>query len=73
MRVNTVAPGATLTSGNEAARAELDAMTAGTPAGVVIQPDDIANGVLCLASDDARMVHGITLYVDGGISATRPS
>lgn len=73
VRVNTVAPGATLTAGNEAARAVLDAMTAGTPAGVVVQPEDVAQGVLYLASDDARMVHGITLYVDGGITATRPS
>ena len=71
VRVNTVAPGATLTPGNEAARAVLDAMTATTPAGVVIRPDDIAKGVLYLASDDAAMVHGITLYIDGGISATR--
>jgi len=71
VRVNTVAPGATLTPGNEAARAVLDAMTATTPAGVVIRPDDIAKGVLYLASEDAAMVHGITLYVDGGISATR--
>ncbi|WUD77031.1 SDR family oxidoreductase [Streptomyces sp. NBC_00510] len=73
VRVNAVAPGATLTPGNEAARAELDAMTAATPAGVVIRPDDIAKGVLYVASDDAAMVHGITLYVDGGISATRPN
>ena len=72
VRVNTVAPGATLTPGNEAARAVLDAMTATTPAGVVVQPRDIARGVLYLASDDAAMVHGITLYVDGGITATRP-
>lgn len=73
VRVNAVAPGATLTPGNVAARAELDAMTAATPAGVVIRPDDIAKGVLYVASDDAAMVHGITLYVDGGISATRPN
>ena len=73
VRVNTVAPGATLTPGNEASRTVLDAMTASTPAGVVVQPDDIAKAVLYLASDDAKMVHGITLYVDGGISATRPS
>lgn len=71
VRVNTVAPGATLTPGNEAHRASLDAMTATTPAGVVVQPEDVAKGVLYLAGDDAAMVHGITLYVDGGISATR--
>jgi NAD(P)-dependent dehydrogenase (short-subunit alcohol dehydrogenase family) len=73
VRVNAVAPGATLTPGNEAHRAMLDAMTAATPAGVVIQPDDIAQAVLYLASDATAMVHGITLYVDGGISATRPN
>ncbi|MEV5780940.1 SDR family NAD(P)-dependent oxidoreductase [Streptomyces sp. NPDC048448] len=71
VRVNTVAPGATLTPGNERARAELDAMTATTPAGVVVRPEDIAKAVLYLAGDDAAMVHGVTLYVDGGISATR--
>jgi NAD(P)-dependent dehydrogenase (short-subunit alcohol dehydrogenase family) len=72
VRVNTVAPGATLTPGNEAARAVLDAMTATTPAGVVVRPHDVARGVLYLASDDAAVVHGITLSVDGGITATRP-
>ena len=71
VRVNTVAPGVTLTPGNESARVVLDALTAGTPAGVVVQPQDIADGVLFLASDQARMIHGITLYVDGGISATK--
>ena len=73
VRVNTVAPGATLTPGNEASRPVLDAMTAGTPAGTVVDPDDIARAVVFLVSEDAGMVHGITLYVDGGISATRPS
>ncbi len=71
VRVNTVSPGVTRTPGNEAYRPVLDAMTASTPAGVVMQPDDIAKGVLFLVSDDAAMVHGITLYVDGGISGTR--
>ncbi|MFG2076255.1 SDR family NAD(P)-dependent oxidoreductase [Nonomuraea maritima] len=73
VRVNTVAPGATLTPGNESDRAALDAMTASTPAGTVVRPDDIAKGVLYVVSDDAAMVHGTTLYVDGGISATRLS
>ena len=70
-RVNTVAPGVTLTPGNEAYRPMLDAMTAATPAGVVVRPSDVARGVVFLASDDAAMVHGTTLFVDGGISATR--
>jgi len=71
VRVNTVAPGAVLTPGNESARAVLDAMTATTPAGVVVRPDDIARAVRYLVSDDAAMVHGATLSVDGGISVTR--
>ena len=73
VRVNSLAPGATLTPGNEAARDALDSVTAATPAGVVVKPQDVANGVLYLASDDASMVYGITLYVDGGISSTRMS
>ncbi|MQA34942.1 SDR family NAD(P)-dependent oxidoreductase [Modestobacter roseus] len=73
VRVNTVSPGVTRTPGNEAASEVLDAMTATTPAGVVVRPDDVARGVLYLASDDAAMVHGITLHVDGGITATKLS
>lgn len=46
-------------------------MTATTPACVVVRPVDIAKGVLYLASDDAATVHGITLYIDGGISTTK--
>jgi NAD(P)-dependent dehydrogenase (short-subunit alcohol dehydrogenase family) len=72
VRVNSVSPGVTLTPGNEASRATLDQMVAGTPAGVLVQPDDIARGVVFLVSDDAAMIHGITLDIDGGISSTRP-
>ena len=71
VRVNALAPGATLTPGNEWSKDVLDAMTASTPAGTVVSPDDIARGVLYLVSDDASMVHGTTLSVDGGISVTR--
>ncbi len=73
VRVNTVAPGATLTPGNEDSRAVLDQLTASTPAGVVMRPDDIARGVVFLVSEDAERVHGITLDIDGGISATKMS
>lgn len=69
--VNTVAPGATLTPANEAARQVLDVMAASTPAGVLVRPDDVARAVLFLVSDDAAIVHGATLTVDGGISVTR--
>jgi NAD(P)-dependent dehydrogenase (short-subunit alcohol dehydrogenase family) len=72
VRVNSVAPGVTLTPGNEAYRTVLDQMTASTPAGSVVSTDDIADAVMFLVSDWASMIHGVTLYVDGGISSTRP-
>lgn len=56
-----------------ATKAADEQLTRSWAAEVVIQPDDIAQAVLYLASDAAAMVHGITLYVDGGISATRPN
>lgn len=73
VRVNTVAPGVTRTPGNEAAGAVLDAIAATAPHGVVVQHEDVARGVLYLVSDEARTVHGTTLDVDGGISATGSS
>jgi NAD(P)-dependent dehydrogenase (short-subunit alcohol dehydrogenase family) len=73
VRVNTVSPGVTLTPGNAKFRTVLDQLTATTPAGAVIEPSDIADAVVFLASDGAARIHGITLYVDGGISATKLS
>jgi len=37
-----------------------------TPAGRLVEPDDIAAAVSFLCSDDAAMVCGHTLVVDGG-------
>ena len=71
VRVNTVAPGATATAGNAHAIEILRQMTASTPAGEPISPQDIAQAVVFLVSDDAAKIHGLTLDVDGGISATR--
>jgi enoyl-[acyl-carrier protein] reductase III len=39
-----------------------------TPAGRMITPEDLANAVLFLVSDQARMICGQTLLVDGGYS-----
>jgi NAD(P)-dependent dehydrogenase (short-subunit alcohol dehydrogenase family) len=36
------------------------------------EPEDIANAVAFLASDDARFITGITLSVDGGVSMHTP-
>ena len=70
IRVNAVAPGATLTGGNEGAKAALEQMTAPTPAGRVGTPEDIGKAVVFLASDDASFIHAATLAVDGGILNT---
>jgi enoyl-[acyl-carrier protein] reductase III len=39
-----------------------------TPAGRILQPDDLANAVAFLCSDEAEMIRGQTLIVDGGFS-----
>jgi enoyl-[acyl-carrier protein] reductase III len=47
---------------------EMLATVARTPAGRLVEPDDIAAAVAFLASPDAEMVRGQTLVVDGGFS-----
>jgi NAD(P)-dependent dehydrogenase (short-subunit alcohol dehydrogenase family) len=48
---------------------DLDAMsTLAVPLGVKGVPEDIANGVLWLASDESRYVTGAELVIDGGLS-----
>ena len=42
---------------------------AGTPLGIFADSDDVAYGVLYLASDEARYVTGSELVIDGGITA----
>jgi enoyl-[acyl-carrier protein] reductase III len=39
-----------------------------TPAGRLVDPDDVAAAVSFLCSDDAEMIRGQTLIVDGGFS-----
>jgi enoyl-[acyl-carrier protein] reductase III len=46
----------------------LEAGRAGTPAGRLVTPDDIARVVAFLCSPAAQMIHGQTLVVDGGYS-----
>ncbi|MCA1223896.1 SDR family NAD(P)-dependent oxidoreductase [Streptomyces sp. 8L] len=71
VRVNTVAPGATDSLGNAKNADLLVEMAKGTPAGVPVRPVDVAHAVRFLVSDEAALVHGATLDVDGGIAATR--
>ncbi|MBI1197451.1 MAG: glucose 1-dehydrogenase [Phenylobacterium sp.] len=79
IRVNSVHPGlietpiwltvqAALTPGANAAP-DLDAMSAmAVPLGVKGWPEDIANGVLWLCSDESRYVTGQELVIDGGLT-----
>jgi NAD(P)-dependent dehydrogenase (short-subunit alcohol dehydrogenase family) len=83
IRVNTLAPDTTPSEGNiQALAPELLTRMAGIPAEAVkasmdmyiplkAQPgaDDLANGVLFLASDLSAFVTGTTLHVDGGTMA----
>ena len=71
--INCVAPGAVVTPRNlnddpnyEKTWARL------TPLGQAIQPEDIANAVLFLASPAAARISGQTIVVDAGWSATSP-
>jgi len=72
IRVNGVAPGLVVTEGTAvmgASDAENDfhkSFVAQAPVGRVGQPQDIANVVTFLASDDSSWVSGETWYVSGG-------
>lgn len=46
----------------------LNDATTRTPAGRVVTPDDLANAVMFLLSDEAFMIRGQTIIVDGGLS-----
>jgi enoyl-[acyl-carrier protein] reductase III len=46
----------------------LEAGRGRTPAGRMVEPGDIADAVLFLASPQASMIVGQTLIVDGGFS-----
>ncbi|MFI5937412.1 SDR family NAD(P)-dependent oxidoreductase [Actinoplanes sp. NPDC051494] len=71
VRVNTVAPGITLTPGNEFAQDMVEAQAKSTPAGVPVKPEEVAALVAFVASDAAAGINGATLDVDGGLTATR--
>jgi glucose 1-dehydrogenase len=75
IRVNDVAPGMILTPMNQESiddskkRKEKEAQIPIKRAGI---PEDIANMVLFLCSDDASYCTGASFFVDGGWMLTRP-
>ena len=72
IRANSVHPGPIVTPMTEAARADPERyrlMLSRVPLGCYGQPEDVAFGVLYLASDEARWVTGSELVIDGGWTA----
>lgn len=70
IRVNAVCPGPTATAfgGGQVPSAEQRERRAKKiPLGRMVEPEDIADAVLFLASDMARMCTGVALDVDGGV------
>jgi NAD(P)-dependent dehydrogenase (short-subunit alcohol dehydrogenase family) len=74
IRVNAVNPTVTLTPMGQMAwgdPAKSDPMKAKIPLRRFAAPIEVAQAVAFLLSDEAAMIHGVTLPVDGGFLATR--
>ena len=70
VRINSVCPGTVATPMATAGGVErLEIKGKRIPIGRAGNPDEIANGVLFLASDEASFITGIDLVIDGGYSA----
>ncbi|RII08112.1 Diacetyl reductase [(S)-acetoin forming] [Streptomyces sp. YIM 130001] len=78
IRMNVLSPGAVDTEslrgalakafGADGVAAQLEAMGAGSPIGRIADPREIATVAAFLAGDDAAFVHGVELFVDGGMA-----
>jgi len=74
INVNAVAPGMVLTGLTHNMLGDPDQVEyflEKIPQRRIGEPDDIANAILFLASDDSSYIHGTTLHVDGGMMCTR--
>jgi NAD(P)-dependent dehydrogenase (short-subunit alcohol dehydrogenase family) len=70
IRVNAVCPGPTATGfggGQLPSEEQKERRAKKIPLGRMVEPEDIADAVLFLASDQSRMCTGIALDVDGGV------
>lgn len=71
IRVNAVSAGVVETGALDHFPNKEEMLASGrrrTPAGRLVEPDDVAGAVAFLCSPDAEMVRGHTLVVDGGFS-----
>ncbi len=65
--VNALAPGAVRTAAHDALSPDVLArIRAGTPAGFIAAPEDVAGLAAYLASPEARFITGQTVLIDGG-------
>jgi cyclopentanol dehydrogenase len=72
IRINAVFPGFVetgMTAELHARRGVREERVALTPLGRIAEPEDIAPGILYLASDEASFVTGAELVIDGGMTA----
>jgi NAD(P)-dependent dehydrogenase (short-subunit alcohol dehydrogenase family) len=69
VRVNAVSPGPTRTEGTSARGISLDRAATAAPAGRPGEPEEIAQAVIFLATEQSSFVHGAILPVDGGRTA----
>jgi 3-oxoacyl-[acyl-carrier protein] reductase len=75
IRANAVGPGLIVSDGTAANYQgdRANERAKGVPLGRVGSPADIADVIAFLVSDDARYVSGQVVYVDGAVTAGRPS
>lgn len=69
VNVNAIAPGPVPTPMGETFREGQEQMAAALPSKRKGTEEEMAEGIMYLASDAASYVHGITLFIDGGFSA----
>lgn len=70
INVNNIAPGMVLTPFNQKAIDDpeyLKQQVASIPMKRAAAPEEIAHAAVFLASEDARYIHGTTLFIDGGL------
>jgi NAD(P)-dependent dehydrogenase (short-subunit alcohol dehydrogenase family) len=69
IRVNVVSPGTVVTPGYKFSDEQINAFEASAaPLGRTGTPDEVANAVVFLASDDSSFVPRADLFVDGGVA-----